>query len=210
VAAVDPTPEQVLARCKAGDRGAFRLLFVQHRTDVARLVFRMMGPRAEIEDILQEVFVQVFRSIADFRGDSKFSTWLHRLTVNVVLMHRRAARSRPNLSDEIPAELPSLAAHPEEEVIRRERIKAFYAVLDRLSEKKRTVFILHEIQGLNPTQIALLVGAPVLTVRTRLFYARRDMIQLLRADPTLSALADVMLRPGSADLGSEQVQEPSP
>ncbi len=207
--AADITPEAIIVRCKSGDKAAFKELFVQHRQEVARLVFRMIGPRGDLEDIVQEVFIQVFRSVSDFRGDAKFSTWLHRLTVNVVLMHRRAARSRPNLSDPIPAELSGDAPDPEHDVIRRERIEAFYTVLDRLSDKKRTVFILHEIEGLSPTEIARIVGAPVLTIRTRLFYARRDIIQLLRNDPALAQLADVMLRPGSADLASSDLpQEP--
>ncbi|MBI5532064.1 MAG: sigma-70 family RNA polymerase sigma factor [Deltaproteobacteria bacterium] len=211
VVPTDETPiDDIVARCKQGDRAAFRVLFQRHRSDVARLVFRMLGPKADLEDIIQEVFLQVFRSLGDFRGEARFTTWLHRLTVNVVLMHRRAARSRPNFTDEVPAEAEAHTAHPDDDAIRRERIRAFYAVLDRLPEKKRTVFILHEIEGLSPTEVAEAVDAPVLTVRTRLFYARRELIQLLRQEPTLASLADVMLRPGSADLAAGEVRESTP
>ncbi len=200
----------LVARCKAGDKAAFRTLYERYRSDVARLVFRMVGQRAELEDLIQEAFLQVYRSLPDFRGDSRFGTWVHRITVNVVLMHRRAARSRPALTDEVPPHLEGSSPLPDEDAIRRQRVEAFYAVLDRIAEKKRTVFILHEIEGLSPSEIAALVDAPVLTVRTRLFYARRDMIQLLREEPSLASLADTMLRPGSADLATQAPRESEP
>ena len=200
VTASDSGPDELVIRCQQGDKSAFKDLFHRHRADVARIVFRMLGPVPEVDDVIQDVFVQVFRSMRDFQGKSKFSTWLHRVSVNVVLMYRRAQRSRPNLSDEIPGDLQGEDLGPDEDAMRRERIRAFYTVLERLPEKKRTVFVLHEIEGLNPREIAKIVDAPPLTVRTRLFYARRDIIRLLRSEPSLAALADVMLRPGSADL----------
>src|SRR5215469_4393824 len=96
--------EPLVARAATGDTAAFRQLYERHRGDVARLVYRMLGARADFEDVVQEVFVQVYRSLKDFRGQAKFSTWLHRVTVNVVLMHRRSARSRPVFTDSLPAE----------------------------------------------------------------------------------------------------------
>lgn len=201
-AVTESGPDELVHRCQQGDKTAFHELFHRHRADVARIVFRMLGPVPEVEDVIQDVFVQVFRSMGDFQGKSKFSTWLHRVSVNVVLMHRRAQRSRPNLSDEIPGDLQGEELGPDDDAIRRERIRAFYAVLERLPEKKRTVFVLHEIEGLSPREIAKVMDAPPLTIRTRLFYARRDIIRLLRGEPSLAALAEVMLRPGSADLAA--------
>jgi len=202
--------DDLIARAQQGDKTAFRCLFERHRRDVARLVFRMVGPKPDMEDIIQDVFLHVYRSLGDFRGEARFTTWLHRLTVNVVLMHRRAARSRPVFTDEVPAGAEASTAHPDDDAIRRERVRAFYEVLERLPEKKRAVFVLHEIEGRTPAEIAEIVGAPVLTVRTRLFYARRELIQLLRQEPTLASLADVMLRPGSADLATVEVRETVP
>lgn len=184
----------LIERCQGGDSSAFQALFLHHRNDVARLVFRMLGPSSDLEDLIQEVFVQVFRSLKDFKGQSKFSTWLYRVTVNVVLMHRRAARSRPVLE-----ELPLVDQHQDkgvladEEVARQERMRAFYRLLHRLSEKKRTVFILHELEGLSPVEIARTVNAPALTVRTRLFYARRELAAMLREEPYLAHIAGTEL-----------------
>jgi RNA polymerase sigma-70 factor (ECF subfamily) len=189
-----PDPESLLARAAAGDRQAFHEVYVRHRNDVARLVFRMMGGRGDVDDVIQEVFFQVFRSLKDFRGQSKFTTWLHRVTVNVVLMHRRAAKSRPVFADEPPNEaaLDPAAVSPDEGAARRERMRAFARLLDRIAEKKRVVFVLHELEGMAPAEIAKVVDAPVLTVRTRLFYARRELEVLLAEEPSLAGLVNEM------------------
>jgi RNA polymerase sigma-70 factor, ECF subfamily len=178
---------ELIERCKAGDALAFREVFQNHRADVARLVQRMTGRRGDLEDLVQEVFLQVYRSMKDFRGQSRFSTWLYRVTVNVVLMQQRAARSRPVLQeaadDSFGADARDL---PDDQVARARRVSAFYRLLDRMSDKKRAVFVLHELEGLSPTEVAKVVGAPVLTVRTRLFYARRELLAMLRDEPTLA------------------------
>lgn len=187
-----PEDEGLLRRAGAGDAAAFREVFLRHRADVARLVYRMLSAPADLEDVVQEVFVQVYRSLKDFRGQSKFSTWLHRVTVNVVLMHRRSARSRPVLTAEAPTDVvvDERQPLPDEDAERAERMRAFQRLLARLAEKKRVVFVLHELEGLAPTEIADIVGAPVLTVRTRLFYARRELEAMLRDEPSLANLSE--------------------
>jgi RNA polymerase sigma-70 factor (ECF subfamily) len=183
-------PDNLVERAGAGDIGAFRALYARHRGDVARLVHRMMGPAPDAEDVLQEVFFQVHKSLKDFRGQSKFTTWLHRVTVNVVLMHRRSAKSRPVLAEELPSDVSAdhRSLLPDEEVDRRLRTRAFLRLLDKLGDKKRTVFVLHELEGVPPQEIAEIVGAPVLTVRTRLFYARRELEAMIAQEPALAAL----------------------
>jgi RNA polymerase sigma-70 factor, ECF subfamily len=185
-----PDEERLIARAAGGETAAFRQIYERHRTDVARLVYRMLGQRADLEDVVQEVFVQVYKSLKDFRGQSKFSTWLHRVTVNVVLMYRRSARSRPVFADEPPPEtvLRSKEIGPDEDAERRERVRAFGRLLARLADKKRIVFVLHELEGIAPGEIARIVGAPVLTVRTRLFYARRELEEMLRDEPSLASM----------------------
>lgn len=183
--------DELVLRAQRGDRAAFSELFRRHRGDVARLVFRMLGPTPDAEDVVQEVFLQVHKSLGEFRGQAKFSTWLHRVTVNVVLMVRRAARSRPVFAHEAVGESePDRGLLPDEDAARTHRIDAFRRILDRLPDKKRTVFILHELEGMAPVDIAAIVGAPVLTVRTRLFYARRELCAMMREEPCLVSLSD--------------------
>jgi RNA polymerase sigma-70 factor (ECF subfamily) len=183
--------DDLVRRCQSGDVVAFRELFRRHRDDVARLTHRMLGSSRDLEDVVQEVFVQVHRSIGEFRYGARFSTWLYRVTVNVVLMHRRAARSRPVLTELSDVQRPvDSRPLPDEQVARLDRMRAFARLLDRLSEKKRTVFVLHDIEGMSAAEVAEVVSAPVLTVRTRLFYARRELEAMLREEPALTALAD--------------------
>ena len=196
----------LIARAGAGDRAAFRVLYTRHRDAVSRLVFRMIGSTRDQDDVVQEVFFQVYRSLKDFRGQSKFTTWLHRVTVNVVLMHRRAARSRPTYAEE-----PNADITPDDEVVapdvdadRRARVRAFSRIVERLAEKKRVVFVLHELEGVSPAEIAQIVGAPVLTVRTRLFYARREIEAMLADEPVLAGLRGPLTGPTTAPAdGSE-------
>lgn len=182
--------EGLISKAAAGDTASFRTLYQRHRGDVGRLVYRMLGARNDLDDVVQEVFFQVYRSLKDFRGQSKFTTWLHRVTVNVVLMHRRSARSRPVYAEEAPPDATpdQHTVGPDEDTDRRERMRAFSRLLDRLAEKKRIVFVLHELEGVSPTEIAKIVGAPVLTVRTRLFYARRELEAMLGDEPALASL----------------------
>jgi RNA polymerase sigma-70 factor, ECF subfamily len=185
-----PDEDSLIASAAGGDTSAFRQIYERHRQDVARLVYRMIGPRSDLEDVIQEVFVQVYKSLKDFRGQSKFTTWLHRVTVNVVLMHRRAARSRPVFAEDPPSDGAARSDDiaPDEDVERRERMRAFGRLLERLADKKRIVFVLHELEGIPPGEIAKIVGAPVLTVRTRLFYARREIEVMLAEEPALAGM----------------------
>ncbi len=188
--------DPLIARAQAGDEAAFRELFVTHRETVARIVYRIMGPSSEVEDVVQDVFVHVYRSIGKFRGDSKFTTWLYRLTSNVTKMHLRKKRSRPRTVDapvpdkrpeDAPVETPDLA------IARQRRIEALYRLVDRLSDKKREALVLHDFEGLSAKEIAERVDAPVLTVRTRLFYARKELYAALAEEPSLAQVVEQLM-----------------
>lgn len=202
-------PEALVQRCQAGDTEAFRELFREHRADVTRLVHRLLGGSADVEDVVQEVFLQVHKSLKDFRFGARFSTWLYRVTVNVVLMQRRSARSRPVFVDAVETPVPrDESLLPDEQAARARRVEALFRLLGRLSDKKRVVFVLHELEGFSPTEIATIVGAPVLTVRTRLFYARRELGQLLHEEPALARLASE-LEVASLPNGARPHKEPA-
>jgi RNA polymerase sigma-70 factor (ECF subfamily) len=133
---------------------------------------------------LQDVFIEAFRSISRFRGDSKLSTWLYRVCVNVALQRLRKRKRLSEVSDESVPE--STSSHtPEGDLDAQRRLHAVYNILDRLSPKKRVVFILHEIEGHEPKEIAAIVDAPVLTVRTRLHYARKEFYAYVAREPKL-------------------------
>ncbi|MEO0324260.1 MAG: sigma-70 family RNA polymerase sigma factor [Myxococcota bacterium] len=191
--------DPVVERARQGEEAAFHELFRSHRETVARIVIRTMGPGPEVEDVVQDVFVHVFRSIHKFRGDAKFTTWLYRLTVNVTRMHLRKKRSRPRFVDapvpetQSPAAPRPLPLGPDEMVDRQSRVAALRRLVDALSEKKRTVLVLHDFDGRTAKEISVIVGAPVLTVRTRLFYARKELYAALADDPALGPVVTVLM-----------------
>lgn len=181
-AAIDP----LIVRCQQGDRMAFRELFRQHRSEVSRVVFRVVGPSSEIDDVVQEVFFQVHRSIQAFRGQSKFTTWLHRVAVNVALQFLR--KKRASLPAATTADVPETAepegrSDPLSHTLSGERLAAVYRVLSTLSDKKRVVFVLHDLEGVAAGEIAKMLRIPVLTVRTRLFYARKEFFARISSEP---------------------------
>lgn len=204
-------------RALSGEAAAFREIFRVHRQDVARLVYRMLGPSPDVDDVVQDVFLHVFRSLPSFRGDSRFSTWLYRLTVNVTRMHLRRARSRPRFADvEIP-EAPAEGARddsPEALSDRAERVRALYRLLDGLTEKKREVIVLHDFEGVQAKDIAEMIGVPVLTVRTRLFYARKELYAAMAKEPSLASALETLAAelPGKPEVASSirsaRVSEP--
>ncbi len=193
--AMDPDAA-LIARAQEGDTIAFRQIFVRHRGDVTRIVYRMLGPSADVEDVVQDVFLNVYRSLPSFRGDAKFSTWLYRLATNVTRMHLRRGRSRPRFADVEVPEAPRDSAPPdtpEAQVEKAERVRALYRLLETLSEKKREVLVLHDLEGVPAKEIAEMAGIPVLTVRTRLFYARKELYAALADEPSLRGVMEQLM-----------------
>lgn len=178
-----PETDALVERCQRGERDALAQFYRAYRSDVARNLYRVLGPnRDDVEDVVQEVFIEVFRSIARFRGDSKISTWLYRVCVNVALQRLRKRKRLAEVSSDCGPE--STDEHtPQRALEAQERLRAVYRILDTLSPKKRVVFVLHEIEGREPKEIAGIVGAPVLTVRTRLHYARKEFYAIAGSDP---------------------------
>jgi RNA polymerase sigma-70 factor (ECF subfamily) len=173
-----------------GDLRSFEELFNLHHGKVYALCLRMTGSTAEAEDLTQEVFVLVFRKLDTFRGESAFTTWLHRLTVNHVLMHFRKNRSRKEQLTE-DGELP-------EHVIKGRNVLGSFPILDRLALDEaivqlapgyRVVFILHDVEGLEHSEIANILGCAVGTSKSQLHKARMKLRLLLRQPTRPSQIA---------------------
>jgi RNA polymerase sigma-70 factor (ECF subfamily) len=181
-----PRPlDGLLERCLTGERTAYRELFLSYRAQVTRQVAHLTRLQTEIEDIVQEVFSEVFRSLPSFQGRSSFTTWLYRITARVSYRYLRRRGPR-QLPPELRAEPSPDSQDPSRNSETRERHARALAILERLSPKKRLVLALHDLEGRDAAEIASLVGAPLLTVRTRLFYARREFAAAARRDPVLA------------------------
>ncbi len=163
-----------------GSISAFEMLYQRHHRRVFSLCLRMTNSQTEAEDLTQEVFIQLFRKISSFRGDSAFSTWLHRMTVNQVLMYFRR-RSVKNEKVSESGEMP-------EQTVRGTENPQKMPVLDRIALKNavaqlpngyRNVFLLHDVQGYEHEEVARLMGISVGTSKSQLHKARLKLRGLL-------------------------------
>jgi RNA polymerase sigma-70 factor (ECF subfamily) len=158
-------------------------LYETHAQTVARWAARLCGPALDAEDIVQEVFLVVERRLAEFRGEAPVTTWLYRITANVVRHQRRKQRWRRFLggsSTDVAGEIASSRPTPIEELERRRAAALVYRVLDGMAEKYRSVLILFELEGLSGETVAGLLGLKMPTVWVRLHRARALFLERLR------------------------------
>ena len=187
--ALGPADEaDLIDRCRRDERAAQDELYHRFRRQVAGNLYRVLGDRTDLDDLVQEVFVIAFRGLERFRRDARLSTWLYRICVNVALGRIRTRKRRPltyGVDLEATDTDPSLTDRPEtpeRSLERRQDQERVYRALEHLAPKKRMVLYLHEIEGLDLKEIAYLVDSNPVTVRTRLFYARREFYKVLATD----------------------------
>lgn len=177
-----PATDFALAQKAAkGDMQAFEELYERHSGRVYSLCLRMTHNVTEAEDLTQEAFIQLFRKIGSFRGDSAFTTWLHRLTVNQVLMHFRknsVKRERTTEEGETPVQIVQGTENPNAMPV-IDRI-ALDKAIGQLPPGYRTVFVLHDVEGHDHEEIARMLGCAVGTSKSQLHKARMKLRSLLR------------------------------
>ncbi len=178
----DEIVNELIRRCRKGEESAYGELFDEIRPDVLRILHTVVGPVQDLEDIIQTIFLELFRSLPNFRRDSKFSTWLYRLVYNVALQQIRRRRIVPGRTD-VDAILESLAGttpNPLQVSEKKEMIELVSQALDSLGPKKRTVLVLHDIEEHSLDEVAELTGVGKLTVKSRLYYARKEFAKKIR------------------------------
>jgi RNA polymerase sigma factor, sigma-70 family len=172
----------VLAQSAAkGDMKAFEELYNHHHRRVYSLCLRMLQNTAEAEDLTQEVFIQLYRKIGSFRGDSAFTTWLHRLTVNQVLMHfrkRTVKFEKTTEEGETPVQVVPGTENQERMPI-VDKI-ALENAIAQLPAGYKNVFVLHDIEGYEHEEVAKILGCSVGTSKSQLHKARLKMRKLLQ------------------------------
>jgi RNA polymerase sigma factor, sigma-70 family len=167
-------------RAAAGDAAAFEKLYEQHHRRVYSLCLRMLGNTSQAEDMTQEVFLQVYKKIGSFRGDSAFTTWLHRLTVNQVLMHfRKRGVKLEHTSEE--GDFTNVVETPIQSTRRISMVDrlALEKAISELPPGYRTVFVLHDVEGYEHEEVANLLGVSVGTSKSQLHKARMRLRELL-------------------------------
>ena len=174
---------QLVERARAGDLEAFEELLGRHQQRVMRVVLSILKEPMDAEEVAQDVFLTVFEKIDHFRGDSSFSTWLHRVAVNAALMRRRkskADRSVP-LDDVMPSfderghlavDIADWSQQAGDPVLAREAGEVIEAAVEKLDEIYRTVFALRDVQGFSTEETAEILELSVPAVKSRLHRAR--------------------------------------
>lgn len=163
-----------------GSLAAFEVIYQRYHRRTFSLTLRMTGSQTEAEDLTQEVFIQLFRKIGSFRGDSAFSTWLHRLTVNQVLMHfrKRSFKNEKTTEEgEMPEQAVTGSANPNRmAVVDRIALKNAIAELPR---GYKNVFVLHDVEGFEHEEVARMLGISVGTSKSQLHKARLKLRGLI-------------------------------
>jgi RNA polymerase sigma-70 factor (ECF subfamily) len=172
------TDLELAAQSAAGDVAAFERLYELHRRRVYSLCVRMLGNATDAEDVMQEVFLQVYRKIGTFRGEAAFTTWLYRLVVNQVLMHWRKRGIRP---EETAAEGDASDVARSRPLPMVDRI-ALEQAIRRLPPGYRMVFLLHDVEGYEHEEIAAMLGCSVGTSKSQLHKARLKLRRLLHGE----------------------------
>lgn len=178
----------LVEKCRRQDREAFSKVVDAYQHRVYGFVRRMVYDPEEAADLAQEVFVRAYQAFARFDGRSSLRTWLFRIAYNLCIDRARKLDRTPaeirmdaQSEDELPLELPDSRWDPEEIVMTDELVLVIEGALATMSEKLKTVLLLHDREDLAYDQIAATVGVPVGTVKSRLFLARAHLQQALTA-----------------------------
>jgi RNA polymerase sigma-70 factor (ECF subfamily) len=184
VPVVDPTDETLAERAAAGDDSAFEAIVGRYQSRIYRLACRLTS-ETDASDVLQETFLQVYRHLPSFRGDSQFGTWVYRIATNAALMHRRARARRPAASLEdflprfdargihsaTPAEL-QVVSRADELLDRQLLAEKAREVVERLPDVYRDAFVLRDLEEMSTADVARTLGIEPATVRQRVHRAR--------------------------------------
>jgi RNA polymerase sigma-70 factor (ECF subfamily) len=198
----DADPDAPLvARAQAGDRRAFAELFARHHGRVRAMCARLLGGAAgpDVDDAVQTAFLEAWRCLDRFEGRSRFSTWITRVAIHTCFSLRRKLRRLLAVADvsSFSGEAGERAAQPvwqegtrgaDEVASDKRHVSALDEVLARIAPKKRTVFVLADLEGMTSTEIAAVLDVPDATVRTRLFHARKEIAAAMRRHPGFAHL----------------------
>jgi RNA polymerase sigma-70 factor (ECF subfamily) len=180
--------QELVRRVQRGDNAAFDALVRKYQHRIVALIGRYIADWSECQDVAQEAFIRAYRALPNFRGDSQFYTWLHRIAVNTAKNHLVAQNRRPPTDDvdAVDAEQYDTGtrlretATPEHELLRQEIELTVMRAVEALPEELRMAINLREVDGLSYEEIAARMGCPIGTVRSRIFRAREAIDSQLR------------------------------
>jgi RNA polymerase sigma-70 factor (ECF subfamily) len=180
---VNPEETDLISRCQQGDQEALKGIFEKYQKKVYRIAYGVVRQREEALDIVQEVFIKLFRSIKNFRGRSQFYTYLYRMTMNTAIDHARKTGKQPmsSLNEEgsyQPSDEPEKG--PERVLLQKELEEKVKMAMEKLPAEQRAAIIFKDVEGLSYQEMAEAMGCSIGTVMSRLHYGRKRMQELLK------------------------------
>jgi len=175
-----PEPEiEWMARIRDGDMEAFRCLVEAHQARVVGTISKMLGSDAEAEDLAQQVFIRIWKSAPRYRPTAKFTTWLFRITRNLVFNELRRKRHFVDQADEMPEPAERRDQEPDKVLMKGELQSAIQNAIDQLPESQRLAIIMRRYEGMAYEEIAAVMGTTVPAVKSILFRARAELRERL-------------------------------
>jgi RNA polymerase sigma-70 factor (ECF subfamily) len=192
---VFPADEAALVTgCRAGDPMSLDRFFRSHVAYVERVVARLVGPTADLQDLVQTTFIEALQSFGRYRGEASLKTWVARIAVHVCMHQLRAGVKR-----HVSLELVPAASEPEDPTLRadgefslRQLARRLYELLDRISPRKRVAFLLYTVEEYSLEEVAALTGASRAATKSRIWFARRELIAAVQNRPDLRRFVQTM------------------
>ncbi len=183
---------EIIRKVLGGDANAFEELVLRHEKTVYNIALRMTGSEDDAADMTQETFIKAYNNLSSFKSDSKFSTWIYRITTNVCLDFLRAKSRRPQVSltvadadddsFEQQLEIPDPADDPEQQLMKKLSMQSLNDGLRRLPDKQRQILVMRELGGLSYAEIGKALSLDEGTVKSRIFRARKNLCAFLIKD----------------------------
>jgi RNA polymerase sigma-70 factor, ECF subfamily len=192
-------PPALIEACRQGERSALERVFRRESPYLGRVLFRVVGPSSDLEDLLQQTLEHAIRAFPAFRGEASVRTWLTRIAVRTALHHlKHPAQRRRAALEVIEGGLSEVASsRPEHEAEARGKLRVLYEHLGKLDPKHHTAFVLYQVEGRSMEEVAALMDSGVSTTKSRVMWARRKLFARLARDPRARDWLDEMAGEGA-------------
>jgi len=174
---------QLVAAARGGDEQAFEALVLKYQDRIYRMIQRLVSGSDVVDDLAQEVFIRAYRSLGDFKGESSLYTWLYKIALNLCRNHYRTRGRRPALEELDEADgaigMEAGGGTPEDDVSRREFWEHLRRGLDELPAEQREAVVFCDLEGMSYEEMAVVMGVPIGTVRSRIYRGRRALQEFM-------------------------------
>ncbi len=175
----------LLTLCLQNDRRAQRQLFNFYKDKVHNLVYKSLGPKFDTDDVIQQVFIELFKSLQNFKGEASLDTWVYRICVKVCTTQLRKKYRKRQIqlvfdTDHTEIHADVYANNPSAQIEKKELAKAIYLALEKLDAEKRMMVVMYEMDGKSLEEIAAIADIPLGTVKSRLFHGRKILEKHLK------------------------------